>query len=59
MPGYQLGSSDPTITPDPGTGAWASTPTEISTHVAKGAILGVLPLANLYPGDDAVAHMLH
>lgn len=55
---YKLGTADPPIKPDPGSGPWNTQPTEASYVALKGAILGILPAAAFKLGDDAAKHML-
>jgi LysM repeat protein len=59
MPNYALGTTEPTITPDPGAGPWGSTSTTTEYFLKKQAIYQILGAAYLIIGDDAVAHMSH
>jgi hypothetical protein len=54
-----LGSTDPSLVPDPGAGPWNSRPTEAGYVALRAAIVEVLPPSIPLVGDDAVAHMWH
>ncbi len=59
MAQYKLGTSDPTITPDAGAGAWNSESTTIEMRVKKAAIVGNSAAAYAIIGDDATMHIIH
>jgi LysM repeat protein len=59
MADFTLGTTDPTITPDPGAGVWNSTPATAEFALKKSAILSILPHAALIVGPDAAVHMFH
>nr|WP_166664691.1 peptidoglycan-binding domain-containing protein [Candidatus Thiosymbion oneisti] len=60
---YKIGTTDPTIRPDPGAGAWNSVATTMTARVQKQLILEILPprsaSAALVIGDDAAHHLKH
>lgn len=57
---YKIGTGDPVIRHDPGSGVWNSKPKTNKMSVLKSEIRGlVLPHAYLIIGDDAAAHMNH
>ncbi len=60
---YQIGTSDPTITPDPGAGVFDSEEWEMSMWALKQSILEILPprgnSAVTFVGPNASLHMLH
>ncbi len=56
---YQLGTADPPIARDIGSGPWNSSPKQ-ATYIALGAsIVASLPFAYGAIGDDATKHMIH
>ncbi len=59
MAQYQIGTSDPTITPDAGAGVWNSVSTTLEMRLKKGAILSNMGAAYAVIGDDAAKHLIH
>lgn len=59
MPNYKLGTDDPTITPDPGAGAWNSESKTIKMRAREAALRAVLGGAYVVIGDNAVKHLAH
>lgn len=56
---YQIGTTDPPIIPDVGSGPWNTEATQLTYVALKGAIVAILPAAAIKLGDDAAKHMLH
>ena len=60
---YHIGTGDPSITPDVGSGVFGSVPTEFSMWALQQAVLEVLPprggLARVFIGMDAATNMKH
>ncbi len=58
---YKIGTDDPTITPDPGSGVWGAKSAELSYIALKQLMLDptFLSAATIAIGDDAVKHLLH
>lgn len=58
---YKIGTGDPTITPDPGSGVWGAKSSEISYVALKEILTGntFLGAAVIAIGDDAVKHLVH
>lgn len=56
---YKIGTADPVIRHDPGSGAWNSKPKTQKMSILKSEIRGHLPHAFLIIGDDAARHMNH
>jgi hypothetical protein len=60
---FRLGIGDPPITPDIGSGAFNSVPTDVSMWALKQTIVEILPprggAAVVFIGDDAAMHMKH
>lgn len=56
---YKIGTADPVIRHDPGSGAWNSKPKTQKMSILKSEIRGHLPHAFLITGDDAARHMNH
>src|SRR4028119_809554 len=59
MAQYRIGTSDPTIVPDVGAGAWNSEPTTIEMRANKAGIIASMAVAYVVIGDDATRHMAH
>lgn len=58
-PFYKLGSDDPPLAHDPGAGPWGAKGTDFSTFAQRELIRQVLGPAMVYPGPNAVRHMIH
>ncbi len=56
---YQLGTADPVLSHDLGSGKWKSKPATLSHKALKAAIIRILPDAYVVIGDDATKHMAH
>lgn len=56
---YQLGTADPVLSPDLGSGKWKSKPATLSHKAIRAAIIRILPDAYVVIGDDATKHMAH
>jgi len=60
MAGFVAGTTDPSLTPDPGAGPWNSSPITAEAVLKKEAIVNiVLPVADTVVGDDAAKHLRH
>src|SRR5690606_32937557 len=58
---YKIGTGDPTITPDPGSGVWGAKSPELSYIALKEIMTSpeFLGSSVIAIGDDAVKHLLH
>lgn len=56
-PHYMLGTQDPQLAPDAGSGPWGSKPKSAAYTALKAEIASILPHAYVIIGDDAVKHM--
>lgn len=56
---YRLGSQDPAYPADAGAGAFKSSPTQATYTALAAGIVGALPVAYFYVGDDAAKHLWH
>lgn len=58
---YKIGTGDPYIKPDPGSGLWGAKPAELTYIMLKSQLTDAkfLAAAALAIGDDAVKHLIH
>lgn len=58
---YMIGTADPFIKPDPGSGMWGAKPVEFTYVMLKNQLIDpkFLGSATLIIGDDAVGHLQH
>lgn len=56
---YKIGTDDPKINSDRGSGTWKSAEITITALAQKTAILNALPAAGMHIGSDAAKHLRH
>ncbi len=56
---YKIGTDDPPLGHDRGSGRWSGTPVQASYRALRASIYASLPAATVVIGDDAAKHMKH